>query len=294
MTDATTVLTHYRPPALAADATEFARHCVAGCLPLEPARVKALLFATGRLGAFCASVGLELSVEVCLHPSVIERFIATNGASWGPATRRTVRTNLRFVAAQLLHAPSPLALSRERAKSPYSEAQIAAYLALGDAQSTLARRHRLAGLICLGAGAGLRGHELRHVTGHDVVRRSGGVVVEVAGRRPRTVPVLAAYHGRLLDAAHFAHEHYVTGGVSPQRLNVTGSLTRVARSTSDLAPLDTGRLRSTWLVAMAELLGLKSFMDAAGIICSQRLGDLIAFCGPLDEEEIVARLGGHQ
>jgi hypothetical protein len=41
----------------------------------------------------------------------------------------------------------------------------------------------------------------------------------------------------------------------------------------DLGRLDTGRLRATWLTETAERIGLKAFMDAAGISDSQRLGD---------------------
>jgi hypothetical protein len=55
---------------------------------------------------------------------------------------------------------------------------------------------RAAGLVCLGAGAGLVRGDLRDVRGGDVARRSGGVVVAVRGARPRTVPVLARYHAR--------------------------------------------------------------------------------------------------
>ena len=54
---------------------------------------------------------------------------------------------------------------------------------------------RAAGLVCLGAGAGLIRGDLRDVRGSDVACRSGGVVVTVRGARPRTVPVLARYHG---------------------------------------------------------------------------------------------------
>jgi hypothetical protein len=50
---------------------------------------------------------------------------------------------------------------------------------------------RAAGLVCLGAGAGLIRGDLREVRGTDVARRSGGVIVIVRGARPRTVPVLA-------------------------------------------------------------------------------------------------------
>ena len=45
-----------------------------------------------------------------------------------------------------------------------------------------------AGLVCLGAGAGLIRGDLRDVRGTDVACRSGGVVVTVRGARPRAVP----------------------------------------------------------------------------------------------------------
>ena len=53
---------------------------------------------------------------------------------------------------------------------------------------------RAAGLVCLGAGAGLIRGDLREVRGTDVACRSGGVLVSVRGARPRTVPVLSRYH----------------------------------------------------------------------------------------------------
>ncbi len=43
-----------------------------------------------------------------------------------------------------------------------------------------------------------------------------------------------------------------------------------------LPRLDTSRLRATWLAGCAQLPGLATFMHAAGIGCSQRLGDLVA------------------
>jgi len=42
---------------------------------------------------------------------------------------------------------------------------------------------RAAGLVCLGAGAGLIRGDLREVRGSDVACRSGGVVVTVRGAR---------------------------------------------------------------------------------------------------------------
>ena len=228
MSDETTrTIVNYRPISLSVEVGEFTRAAVSACLSKSPGRAKALLFAVGRLGGFCSSVGLELTPEICFSSSVLERFIVVGCTEVSGPTRRTLRTNLRFVARRVLPAgaPSPVPLSRERSKAPYSDAEIAAYLALADVQPTLARRHRFGALICLDAGAGLMGNELRSVTGHDIVTRSGGVVVNLAeGRRPRVVPVLSRYHGPLADAAWFAGERYVIGGVDPQRANVTDRL----------------------------------------------------------------------
>jgi integrase len=153
---------------------------------------------------------------------------------------------------------------------------------------------RAAGLVCLGAGAGLIRSDLRHVRGSDVICRSGGVIVTVRGRRPRVVPVLARYHQRLLESAGFAGTGLVTGGTSPDRGNITTALVSALAGGTGLPRLDTSRLRATWLADCAELLSLATFMHAAGITCSQRLGDIIATLQPGDEAEAVALLGGQR
>ena len=58
-----------------------------------------------------------------------------------------------------------------------------------------------------------------------------------------------------------------------------------------LPRLDTSRLRAAWLAEVTELLGLATFMAAAGISCSQRLGDLVAGLEPADEAAAVWLLG---
>jgi hypothetical protein len=208
--------------------------------------------------------------------------------------RRTLRTNLRFIGRRVVpHLyPADLPLPRERSKQPYSPAEIAGFLALADAQPTLARRMRAAGLICLGAGAGLIRGDLRYVHGTDVRCRSGGVVVTVRGARPRAVPVLQGYHARLLAAARFAGNGLVCGGADPGRRNITNPLIAALDGGTGLPRLDTSRLRATWLAEAAELLGLATFMHAAGISCSQRLGDLVSGLEPGGAVEAVRLLGG--
>jgi hypothetical protein len=130
------------------------------------------------------------------------------------------------------------------------------------------------------------------VRGTDVICRSGGVLVEVrAGPRPRAVPVLARYHERLLAAARFAGSGLVTGGTEPGRQNITHQLTRSLSGGGGLPRLQACRLRATWLADVADLLGLATFMHAAGITCSQRLGDLLASLEPAAEAGAVRLLG---
>ena len=273
-------------------AASFARDVIGQVAPEGRERAKNLLWAAGRLAEYAASLGLDLIPEVVFHPSVTERFARCAPGLSGVA-RRTLRTNQRFIARRVVpHLyPADVPLPRERAKKPYGPAEISGFLALADAQPTRGRRMRAAGLVCLGTGAGLIRGDLREVRGTDVACRSGGVIVSVRGARPRTVPVLARYHSRLLAAARSAGNALVCGGTEPGRRNLTNPLIAALDGGSGLPRLDTSRLRATWLADCADLLGLATFMHAAGISCSQRLGDLVAGLEPAGEAEAVRLLG---
>ncbi len=193
----------WRPTSVPAEAAGFARQVVSQAAPAGRDRARNLLWAAGKLACYGIGLGLEPVPEVLLHPSVIERF-AAHAPGLSGVTRRTLRTNLRFLARAVVpHLfPADAPLPRERAKAPYTPAQIGGYLALADAQPTAARRMRAAALVCLGAGAGLIRADLREVRGTDICRRSGGVIATVrGGRAARAVPVLARYHGPLLESA---------------------------------------------------------------------------------------------
>jgi integrase len=288
------VIDRYRPRRVAPAAAAAARELVAHAAPATPARAKALLFAAARLAGFAESVGLELRPEALLSEATVERFVLVGCEGYSPASVRTLRTNLRALARSLERypRPAPTALARERAKAPYSPAEIDGYLRLAGALSTERRRLRAVALVCLGAGAGIVAGELRHLRGIDVVQRAGGVLVIVGGRRARSVPVLARYRQPLLEAARFAGSGLIVGGSDPGRRNVTDALCRALSVDSSLPRLQSGRLRSTWLVACAERIGLGAFMQAAGITCSQRLGDLASRLPAAEEPELIALLGG--
>ncbi len=285
----------WQPSSVTAEAACFARAVVAAAGPHRRERAKNLLWASGRLAGWAIGLGLEPVPEVLLHPSVIERFTAHAPGLTG-VTRWTLRTSLRFVARAVVPQfhPADAPLPRERAKAPYSPAEIDGYLALAGAQPTLARRMRAAGLVCLGAGAGLIRSDLRQVRGTGICRRSGGVIVTVRGARPWVVPVLARYHEPLLESAGFAGGQLVTGGTDPDRGSITSPLASALAGGSGLPRLDTSRLRSTWLADCARLPGLATFLHAAGISCSQRLGDITATLEPASPGHAVCRGRWHR
>ncbi len=282
----------WRPSSVSPRAAAFARDVITKAGPEGRERAKNLLWAAGKLADYAIGLGLEAVPDVVLHPSTAERFTRSAPGLSG-AARRTLRTNLRFIGRRVVPQlyPADMPLPRERAKAPYSPAQIDGYLVLADAQPTRERRMRVAGLVCLGAGAGLIRSDLRDARGADVIARSGGLVVAVRGRRPRTVPVLSRYHDPLLAAARSAGNGLICGGADPGRRNITNPLISALDGGSGLPRLDTSRLRATWLAGCAELLGLATFMHAAGISCSQRLGDLVAGLEPGGEAEAVRLLG---
>ena len=210
--------------------------------------------------------------------------------------RRTLRTNLRFIGRRVVPQlyPADVPLPRERAKQPYSAGARSAGTSRWPAHSPRAeRRMRAAGLVCLGAGAGLIRGDLRDVARHrrDLpVRRGRGhrarrPAAGGAGPVPLPRPLLAA--------ARFAGTALICGGADPGRRNITEPADHASLAGGGGLPrLDTSRLRATWLAEVAELLGLATFMHAAGISCSQRLGDLLAALEPAGEAEAVRLLGG--
>jgi hypothetical protein len=160
--DVAAYIGRWKPSSVPPQAAAFARDVIGQVAPEGRERAKNLLWAAGKLADYAASLGLDLVPEVVLHPSVAERFTRCAPGLSG-VSRRTLRTNLRFIgrrAAPQLY-PQDLPLPRERSKEPYSAAQIDGYLALADAQPTAGRRMRAAGLVCLGAGAGLIRGDLR-------------------------------------------------------------------------------------------------------------------------------------
>ena len=96
----------------------------------------------------------------------------------------------------------------------------------------------------------------------------------------------------LEEAAAFAGDRLILGGREPGRRNLSDALNAALSADTSLPRLEAGRLRASWLCECARLIGLAAFMAAAGIRCSQRLGDLVAELPEPGEKAAVALLGG--
>ncbi len=206
--DVAAYIGRWRPSSVSAQAAAFARDVITKTGPQGRERAKNLLWAAGKLADYALGPGLGAAPEVLLHPSVTERFTRCAPGLSGVA-RRTLRTNLRFIGRRVVPQlyPQDLPLPRERAKEPYSLAEIDGFLALADAQPTAERRMRAAGLVCLGAGAGDRELELSYS-------------VEASADLGLLVPSLRAesFHSALYESTNLVGKA-ITAGRMLQRLS---------------------------------------------------------------------------
>ena len=115
-------IARWRPSSVSPQAAAFARDVIAAVAPQQQERAKNLLWAAGKLADYAIGLGLDPVPDVVLHPSVAERFTRCAPGLSGVA-RRTLRTNLRFIARRVAPAlyPQDAALPRERAKPPDSD-----------------------------------------------------------------------------------------------------------------------------------------------------------------------------
>ncbi len=111
-------IARWRSSSVSPQAAAFARQVVPAAGPGGRERAKNLLWAAARLADYAIPLGLDPAPEVMLHPSVIERFARCAPGLSGVA-RRTLRTNLRFIARHAVpHLyPADVPLPRERASS---------------------------------------------------------------------------------------------------------------------------------------------------------------------------------
>jgi integrase len=113
-------------------------------------------------------------------------------------------------------------------------------------------------------GAGLTGGEIGEVRQRDISVDENGVLVHVAGNRPRTVPVLAEWEAALCEVARSSRDpetFLFRPDAHRPAPNVINHFTK-----KDGQPPSTNRMRTTWIVEhLAASVPAKALLDAAGV-----------------------------
>ncbi|MFF2375035.1 hypothetical protein ACFVUW_11695 [Streptomyces xiamenensis] len=284
MTDVPTAIALYEPrsldPGTWAQIAAFARKAVEDFGPVSPWAAVQHLSVVTRISAWALEQGLPLDVEVLFTPERIEHFIAVGLTGLADSSRRTHRSQLAAVGrAVTRRAPWPPAappLSRNRLAPPYTETEVAGFLQIARKQSTPGRTSIAWGLLAAGLGAGLYPGEHLTITGSAITSRHQVTVLTVSGRRPREVPVLAAYAPLLHSlAARFPDEPLI-GATSATDKNRLNRLTGRIDVPIWLPPLISPRLRTTWLVTLLSArVPLPEILEAAGLASTSSLIDLV-------------------
>lgn len=273
------------------------RDWVIRSLPAPPAAVDRRLSSGVRLLVWCQEQGIALRPETVLREATLERFLHDAMGSAPGSSRSTVRTTLRSLARALLARPDlvppPSAHGTVRMKPPYSPAEAAGLLALAAAQPTAARATNVRALLLAGLGAGLDDRELNTARGCWVRADGPDVVVDVAGRRPRTVPVRSRYAAALLELASAAGDGWLLGGIDTDRGSRVGALSGALSGGSDLPALSAGRLRATWLLELLTAgVRVDAVCAAAGLADPRLLVDLFPLLPAQSAADVRAALTG--
>lgn len=214
--------------------------------------------------------GIPLERERIFSVLQIEEFIAARAVpTWNPSSYANRRTELLRVCEALDTSGAKWRLSSLRSANvepPYSAKEVVVLRNWAAAQRTRRRSHDATILLGLCIGAGMSAVEAGQVRARDVTIDEHGVVVEVRGTRPRTVPVLRAWEQDVIDSVgRVGPDMYV---FRPLRTGADKNLTNgfIARCTTIDPVVTTQRMRATWFVIHLNAgTPLAALTNAAGI-----------------------------
>ncbi len=275
----------------------FVRSAITDIEPVSPKMAKKALGAVTAFVHWAWLLGYELDRKVVFDRFAIEEFIAVGyPPNWSNGTRRNMRTQLFSVSQVLLGAEARIPrlnpLPGESPSKPYSKDEIIALRSWAKGQATLTRRRDAIVLLALGAGAGLKVEDFFPLRRRDIVEIGGAVVVNVGGKRPRQVPVLAEWECELREAiSTMSPDVYVfsQGRTGRNKNTVTNFVDR----TSGVFKPHTFRLRVTWLVHHLTVgTPVKPFLAAAGVYSSDMLTRYLQFVPDVEANEARRLLRG--
>jgi integrase len=225
----------------------------------------------------------------------VDTWIATmsTGSKHSHASRRS---DVRGVLNALYPESAPVRLSRQPSAGPYSGEEITQMRALARFQPSLLKSMQLSALIALCAGAGLTPSEAAHVSPSNLFPLELGeekktYLVQVSGEKERAVPLLLEYVELLEEVIekHCALKYKARRNFLPVASKSTAH--RVVFATqgegTNEVDIQAYRLRASWLVTMMQApVPLSQLLQAAGLVSTRILFDLVSYCQPIDPSRI--------
>ncbi|WP_374457021.1 hypothetical protein [Nocardioides sp.] len=293
----------YRPRDMSADAWAvigpYVRAAVTRCEGKTPHKAQIMLGTTAGLAYWCWKIaGIPLEDRYAFRHDIITSY--TNHlfarGEFTNATVATYRSTLMRMADVLMGAESTTyrlpPLRTNKPVAPFDWDQQIALRSWAAGQATNARRIGCTTLLAGCTGAGLSATELLELTAADVHPDRLGVVLDIKGRRPRKVPVLAEWETVLAEIARasWKPEQWIfLPGRTTCDVNQVHRLIR--RSNDKPFPINAQRLRSTWIVTqLIAGVPVQAILDASGIETLSGLGRFLEFAPGVDPGEARAAL----
>jgi hypothetical protein len=150
-------------------------------------------------------------------------------------------------------------------------------------------------LLSTGIGAGLKVEDLFPMRRRDIAQIDGYVILNVAGRHPRQVPLLAEWEDLLLETvSSLSPDAFIfSEGRRPEGARSKNSVNAFLNAASGVLRPNSQRMRATWLVHhMTIATPIKLLLKAGGITSAHALVRFMPFVPEVDEDEARRLLRG--
>lgn len=280
------------PPAHWEEIGDFVRAAVTDCDLKTKYTARELIRVAAYHVHWCwQTAGIPLERDTIFSRELISEFIE-RGNTHSQSYRGNDRSKLLRMS-ELLLGPSNRTkrlkpLPKDSLAHPYTEEEVILLRAWANSQNTQHRTVNAHMLLALSLGAGLNGGEVMNARCKHVVVDEQGVLVTVAHRRPRTIPVLAEWESIIATVAKAAMDPNMYLFLPNTRRPSGSALNNFTthRTIQGQVHASTPRMRATWLVRhISSGTPPKALVEAAGVEGLDALGRYVPFAYPISWDE---------
>ena len=223
----------------------------------------------------------SLAIASVLSYQMIDAYWADGLDGMQETTRSDYRSRLRNIAERVnpsLESPVSASTGHRSVRPGYTEAEEAAIIRVVVRQRRSETRRKACVIVGLSGGGGLDALDLRHVYRHTILDRGeAGILVEVGGKRPRTVAIRRDYEQLVrIGIEGLEPNEHVLRYTGSDAANPVGRMLEDVERFHDTPHIDVSRLRSTWLCwLMSQPVPIRVVLQAAGLKSARTLTDLL-------------------